>query len=191
MNTLEAIYQRRSIRKFKAKKVPASLIEKMLEAATQAPSATNRQPWRFVVLEGVKKNDVVEILLKRIARWKRWKAPIRGATATAELMRQASTVILVFNAESRKNGAIKVFSSILDVLYVQSIGGAIQTMLLAAEEFGLGTVWLGYVFLAAKGICRYVGKKEQLVAAVAVGYPNESPPPRPRKKWREVTDWLN
>lgn len=191
MNTIDAIYQRRSIRKFKAKKVPAELLEKMLEAAIKAPSAMNRQPWRFVVLEGNKKNELVDILLKRIARWKRWKAPVGGAAASAELIRQASAVILVFNAESRKNGFIKGFSTVLDVLYVQSIGGAIQTMLLAAQEFGLGTLWIGYVFLAAKDICRYVGKNEQLIAAVAVGYPNESPPPRPRKQLSEVTKWLN
>ena len=191
MNTIDAIYQRRSIRKFKTEKVPAELIEKILEAATQAPSPANRQPWRFVVLEGGKKNEVGEILLKRIARWKRWKAPVGSAAASAEYIKQASAVILVFNAESRKNGILKVFSTVIDVLYIQSIGGAIQTMLLAAAELGLGTLWVGYVFLAAKDICRYVGKNQELIAAVAVGYPNESPPPRPRKKWREVTEWLN
>jgi nitroreductase len=189
VNTIDAIYQRRSIRKFTAKKVPAELIEKMLAAATKAPSATNRQPWRFVVLEGDKKNDVADILLRRVSGLERWKAPVPGAMATAKLMRQAPVVILVFNAASRKNGAIKGPSTVLDVMNIQSIGGAIQTMLLTAHELGLGTVWLGYVFLVAKKICRYVGKNEQLIAAVAVGYPDESPPPRPRKDWQEVTDW--
>jgi nitroreductase len=189
MNTLDAIYQRRSIRKFRPEKVPADLIEKMLEAATKAPSATNRQPWRFVVLEGDRKNDVVEIFSKRVSGLERWKAPVPGAMTTAKLMKQAPVVILVFNAASRKNRAIKGPSTMLDVMNIQSIGGSIQTMLLAAQELGLGTVWLGYVFLVAKKICRYVGKNEQLIAAVAVGYPDESPDPRPRKNWREVTDW--
>lgn len=191
MNTIDAIYQRRSIRKFTDAKIPAELIEKMLDAATRAPSATNRQPWRFVVLEGGKKDEVVELLVKRVARLKRLKTLVAGAAATTALMKRAPVLILVFNAESRKRSPIRLFSTILDVLYIQSIGGAIQTMLLAAQELGLGTVWLGYVFLAARSIGKSVGKKQQLIAAVAVGYPDESPAARPKKDWREVTEWFD
>jgi nitroreductase len=190
MNTLDAIYQRRSIRRFKADAVPAELIEKMLEAATKAPSATNTQPWRFVVLEGAKKDAVVEIMSKRLVRLRWFKRLVRGAAPTAALMKRAPVLILVFNGASRRQGLVKIVSSIVDVMNIQSIGGSVQTMLLAAHELGLGTVWLGFVFLAAKGIGKYVGRREQLIAAVAVGYPDESPAPRPRKDWREVTEWL-
>ncbi len=190
MDTLDAIYSRRSIRKFTDAKVPAELIEKMLEAATKAPSSTNRQPWRFVVLEGAKKDEVVAILVKRVVRLKRFKTLISGAAATTNLMQSAPVLILVFNGASRKRGLIRPLSTIVNVLDVQSIGGSIQTMLLAAQELGLGTVWLGYVFLAARKIGQAVGKKEQLIAAVAVGYPHESPSPRPRKNWQDVTEWF-
>ncbi len=52
MNTFEAIAARRSIRGFQDKPVPRALIEQVLQAAVQAPSGKNRQPWRFVVVEG-------------------------------------------------------------------------------------------------------------------------------------------
>ena len=46
----EAIQQRRSIRKFRDEPVPTEMINELLEAARLAPSASNRQPWRFIVV---------------------------------------------------------------------------------------------------------------------------------------------
>ena len=191
MNTLEAIYNRRSIRKFKQDSVPAELMEKLLGAATQAPSAMNRQPWRFVVLEGRKKDELVELFQKKLIKLKKLSKSISAAEATAEHMKQAPVLLLVFNAESRAKGLLSFFSTALDVMYIQSVGAAIQTILLAAEELGLGTLWIGHVFFAAKEICRYVNKNEELIAAVSVGYKDEEPQARPRKNWNEVTQWLH
>lgn len=56
MDISQAISQRRSIRRFEDKPVPRELIEKILYAATLAPSGKNAQPWRFIVLEGKKKD---------------------------------------------------------------------------------------------------------------------------------------
>ena len=190
MNTIEAIYQRRSIRKFNTDKVPRELIEKILEAATQAPSAMNKQPWRFVVLEGAKKDELISIFQKKVEKLARLKNNIGYARVTAEHMKQAPALILVFNAESKAKGLFKVFSSVMDVLYIQSIGGAIQTMLLAAQELGLGTLWMGHIFYAVKEIGKYVDKNEELIAAVSVGYADETPQARPRRNWREITEWL-
>ena len=61
MNTLEAIAQRRSIRKYKEAPVPDELIEKVLAAATQAPSGMNRQPWHFVVVKEDKRMEMTQI----------------------------------------------------------------------------------------------------------------------------------
>jgi nitroreductase len=52
METMEAISRRRSIRRFTDAPVPRELVEKVLAAEILAPSAKNRQPWRFIVLEG-------------------------------------------------------------------------------------------------------------------------------------------
>lgn len=76
------------------------------------------------------------------------------------------------------------------VMHIQSIGGAIQTMLLAAQELGLGTLWIGHIFYAGKKITDYVKKNEELVAAISVGYADEVPQATSRKSWAEVTEWL-
>lgn len=105
-------------------------------------------------------------------------------------MKQAPVLILIFNSESKAKGLYKIFSSAMDVLYIQSIGGAIQTMLLAAQDYGLGTLWIGHIFYAVKEICKFANKNEELIAAVSIGYADEDPKPRPRMKWTEVTQWL-
>src|SRR3989338_43587 len=62
MNILTAIYRRRSIRDFQDKPVPRELLEKLVDAATQAPSAENEQPWHFTVVEDrVIKKQIGEI----------------------------------------------------------------------------------------------------------------------------------
>jgi nitroreductase len=77
-----------------------------------------------------------------------------------------------------------------NVVDVQSIGGAIQTMLLAAHELGLGTLWICDVFYAYDGLREWLGRKEQMIAAVSIGYADEAPEARPRKPWQEVTEWV-
>ena len=190
MSVLEAIYQRRSIRKFKSDAVPRELIESILDAATKAPSAMNRQPWRFVILEGAKKDELVEIFKRKISKLKKLHKGAGFAEATADNMKQAPVLILVFNSESKIKGFFRLFSTAMDVLHIQSIGGSIQTMLLAARELGLGTLWIGHIFFAVKEISRFVNKNEELIAAVAIGYADETPGERPRKTWKEVTEWL-
>ncbi|MCK4374337.1 MAG: nitroreductase family protein, partial [Candidatus Brocadiae bacterium] len=71
-----------------------------------------------------------------------------------------------------------------------SIGGAIQTMLLAAQEVGLGTLWICDVFYAYEELRAWLGRGDQMVAAVSLGYADEAPGPRPRRPWQEVTEWL-
>ena len=63
-------------------------------------------------------------------------------------------------------------------------------MLLAAQELGLGSLWICDVFAAYEGLCRWLGEKSALIAAVSLGYPAESPSARPRKPVSEVTRWL-
>ena len=70
MNTLEAIAARRSIRKFKDQPLPDEMIKTILKAATQAPSGKNRQPWRFVVVQGERRAEMVRILREGVAREK-------------------------------------------------------------------------------------------------------------------------
>src|SRR5665647_338608 len=63
--TLKTIYERRAVRKYKDKPVDKEVIEKILDAGRMAPSAINRQPWKFYILT---KKDVIQSLSKEIAK---------------------------------------------------------------------------------------------------------------------------
>jgi nitroreductase len=65
----------------------------------------------------------------------------------------------------------------------------IQTMLLAAEALGLGTLWIADILYAYPLIREWLGRGEELVAAVSVGYPDESPAARSRMTVAELTEW--
>jgi nitroreductase len=77
-----------------------------------------------------------------------------------------------------------------DVVNIQSIGAAIQNMLLAAQDLGVGSLWICDVFYAYEELCAWLGEQGQMIAAVSLGYADESPEARSRKPVGEVTRWL-
>jgi nitroreductase len=191
MNTLEAIAQRRSIRKYKEAPVPDELIEKVLTAATQAPSGMNRQPWHFVVVKEDKRMEMTRLMREGIQKAKDAGINIASSPGTARIMDLAPVTIFVFNTDRlNEDQGWTPIDRIMNVMDVQSIGAAIQNMLLAAHELGLGALWIGDVFYAYDELCAWMGETHQMIAAVALGYPDEEPPARPRKAVDDVTTWL-
>ncbi len=188
MNTLEAIERRRSIRRFKSAPFSRETIEKLLHAATQSPSAKNRQPWRFVVVESERyRAQMVRIMRSKIDYLKEKGLETGSSEWSAKAMSEAPVTIFVFNGESI-NDTSEVSWSLVDV---QSIGAAIQNMLLAAQEMDLGSLWICDVYYAYEDLCHWLGRDDQMIAAVSIGYPDEAPGPRPRRPWEEVTTWLD
>ena len=187
MNTLDAIAARRSIRKFKDIPIPEEMLQTILEAGIQAPSACNRQPWQFIIVQGEKKVKMLRIMRDRIARDKARGEDIGSSEWSAHVMEEAPVTVFVFNPEGlrpwRKHTVEQMF---MDVLDIQSIGAAIQNMLLAAEDQGLGSLWICDVFIAYKKLCKWLGEKGELIAAVSFGYADESPAARPRKPMSKV-----
>jgi nitroreductase len=187
METLEAIRQRRSIREFQNEPVPQKSIEAILELAMKAPSGKNRQPWRFVVLQHKQKDEFVTVMTNAISLRRQQGLDIGSSKLSLKAIKQAPVVILVFNAFSHSEKDYNHFKLLTDT---QSIGAAIQTMILAAQDVGLGTLWICDIFYSEREICSWLNRSDELVAAVAMGYANQSPSPRPRKLWNEVTAWM-
>lgn len=77
-----------------------------------------------------------------------------------------------------------------EVVDIQSIGAAIQNMLLAAQALGLGSLWICDVFYAYEELINWLDETSQMIAAVSFGYPDEQPAARPRKPINEVTRWI-
>jgi len=186
VNTLEAIAGRRSIRQFKEIPLSDDVLKQILEAGTQAPSGKNRQPWRFVVVKEAKRAEMIRIMRKAIAREKEQGEDTGSSEWTANSMEQASVTVFVFNGYAEREEAHTVW----DVVDGQSIGAAIQNMLLAAHDLGVGSLWICDVFYAYNELCDWLGQTHAMIAAVSLGYPDEDPPARPRQSVAEVTEWF-
>jgi nitroreductase len=191
MNTLKAIAQRRSIRKFKDTPVPEEAIRQILTAATQAPSGKNRQPWRFYVVCEDMRAEMVRILRQGIARVEGEGGDPGSSKWTANVMEGAPVTVFIFNPHAEHpRGKTTLDNSVWDIVDGQSIGAAIQNMCLAALELGLGSLWICDVFYAYEELCAWLSETHQMIAALSLGYPDESPDPRPRKSVDEVTEWV-
>jgi nitroreductase len=191
MNTLEAIAQRRSIRRFKSDAIPDKVLQEILTAGTQAPSSKNRQPWRFVVVTGEKRTEMMRVLRDGIAQTRARGEDPGSAEWTVDVMEQAPVTIFVFNPHGLRPWLAHSIEQMFQALVnTQSIGAAIQNMLLAAQDLGVGSLWICDVFEAYDELCQWLGEPGQMVAAVSLGYADESPGARSRKPVSEVTRWL-
>lgn len=189
LETLQAIADRRSVRRYTTEPIPRETLEQILSATVQAPSAKNQQPWRFVVLEGTAARELAQIMKRTAGRLTEAGEDIGSLAWTAAVVAQAPVTVLVYDAAPPGDIAAQFHDDYRFVM-LQSIGGAIQTMLLAAQALGLGSLWICDVLYCEDEIDAWVGHAaDKLVAAVSLGYADEAPRARPRRPWQEVTEW--
>lgn len=176
MKLKETIEYRRSIRKYKDMDVSNKLIEDLVDCARLAPSAKNRQPWKFLVIRNITKNQIADIMLERekILKTK------NSVKATAKVIKEAPILILVF----------KKYDDNFIIGDSLSIGGAIENICLRATDLGLGSLWIRDIVYTQKEIAKLVGYEDmELISAISIGYPDENPKQRPRKELNEVLEW--
>jgi len=187
MEPLDVIATRCSIRKFKPDPIPEETLQAILRAALQAPSGKNRQPWRLVVVKEDKRAEMVRILREGIARRKAEGDDPGSSEGSARVMEQAPVTVFFFNPGGvRPWLAHSIDQNFTELVDTQSIGAAIQNMLLAAKALGLGSLWICDVFYAYEELCDWLGEKGAMIAAVCLGYPDETPAPRSRKPFDQV-----
>ena len=186
--TLRSIRDRRSVRLFTEQPVSEEDLTVILEAANKAPSAHNQQSWRFVILRNEKKHALAELvtgratdfprpscILLRMASRSIISAPVVIAVAnTGELIRHGSELFQVDQEAAR---------DFFRTMEIQSSAAAVENLLLAATSLGLGSVWLGILFLMKKDVLTFLGEPEgEFMAVIPVGYPvkaTEGPKKRP------------
>lgn len=185
MELNDAIKNRRSIRKYKNIDIPINIIEDLIESARLAPSAKNRQPWEFMIVKGKVKNEIADIMLEQLKQSNvSLERKIYNANssvkATAYIMKEAPILILVFKP-NEDNWIIG------DSL---SIGAAIEHICLRATDLELGSLWIRDIVYTQKEIAKLVGKDDmELISAISIGYPDEKPKQRARKKLNEIMEW--
>ncbi len=161
MDTMDCIYTRRSIRKYKDIPVEWELIGRVVEAGSFAPTAGNIQDYRFiVVLDETKRKSIAEACLQQY-----WM--------------ESAPVIIIACAEIKK--AQVFYGTRGERLYnIQNVAAAMENMLLAANNFGLGACWVGAFDEAmVKRICR-IPDYARPHAILTLGHPDEVPP-RPQQ----------
>lgn len=123
MSLYDFILKRRSIRRFRQEPIPYSILEKLVNAARVAPSAGNLQPLEYIIVDD--KGTCAEIFLNL-----RWAAYIAPRGTPPEGKRPTAYIVVLVN----KN--IKVKN------YERDVGAAVENILLAALEQGVGTCWI-------------------------------------------------
>ena len=152
MDVLKAIERRRSVRNYLNKEVEEDKLSLILEAARQAPSASNRQEWRFVIVGD-----------------KQTKAKLCQAAKNQEFVNEAPIVIAC--CAQTDNHVMTCGQA----CYVIDLAIAIDHMTLAAVELGLGTCWIGAFYEEEVKKILDIPKDIRVVEMLALGYPAKEP----------------
>lgn len=173
---------RRSIRRYQTRPIPRTVIEEILEAAIWAPSAHNRQPWRFCVIT----EDATKLALSRRMGTK-WRRDLRADNADpafierrvsvshARITGAAALIVLALSMEEMDQYADAQRDHAEWVMAVQSVALAGQNLLLAAHHHGLGACWMCAPLFAPDLVCDVLDLPSdwQPQALITLGYAAE------------------
>lgn len=189
--TLQSIEKRHSVRSFTAQDVADDLVNILLHAANEAPSAHNQQPWHFIVIRNKKKQELAHLVTSGAARFPK-PASVLLRMAAKSIM-NAPVVIAVANTGELIERGTQLFKiekemakDFFRTMEIQSSAAAVENLLLSATSLGLSTVWLGILFLMKDDVLDFLKEpKGEFMAVVPVGYAAR-PTTGPQKKPLEM-----
>jgi len=158
MDIFETIAARRSIRKYKAEPIAEIQLGKILEAARLAPSAGNKQPWRFVVVQD-----------------KNRKAHLAKAADDQSFLKNAAAIVV---AAADPHISAKWHEK--DTMI------ALEHIVLAATALGYGTCWIGAFDADEVKSLLKIPERMTIIALLPIGVPDEKPRPTLRKDFHEI-----
>jgi coenzyme F420-0:L-glutamate ligase/coenzyme F420-1:gamma-L-glutamate ligase len=188
--TLEAaIAGRRSVRQFSARPVERALVEEAIAAACLAPAPHHSRPWRFVILSADARAALTE------AMGKRWQHDLRRdgvvearirpllERSRARLAAAPALVLAAVLGEAQRAWPDGRGQRAEELMFAQSMGAALQNLMLAAHARGLGSYWLSAPLFCPEAVRRALSLPAgfQPQALIALGYPKRGLrlPPRP------------
>jgi len=168
VDVFSAIKKRRSIRNYLPKEVEREKLERILEAGRLAPSARNRQEWRFIVVISKEKREEL----------------VREASPHQPFMLSAPVIIVAYTL-----GKDYVMRCGVPAHYID-IAIALTHMHLQAVEEGLGTCWIGSFYQDKVKKVLNLPEDAEVVQLMTLGYPAEDPPERPRLPLKEIVKYF-
>lgn len=191
---MKEINDRRSIRKYKDNAINKADIEIILKAGLLAPSAKNRQPWKYYVYVGDEKDKLLECMERGLLRERdgikllpNSQNGLPDAFNTLRIMREAPILIIIENTNGVSlYSKIDTDNRVTEICDTLSIGASVQNILLTATELGYGTLWIANTCFAYDELVNFIDIKGQLVGAISLGISDEMPNQRPRKQFEDV-----
>jgi F420 biosynthesis protein FbiB-like protein len=190
---------RRSIRRYRAEPIPREMIDRLLEAAIWAPSAHNRQPWRFAVVatpgakerlasamgdrlraDRLRDGDPIDAIERD---FRRSRARIVGAPLV--LVACLSMRDMDLYPDERRAAAERTMA-------IQSVAASIQNLLLAAHALGLGACWMCAPLFCPDTVSAALGLPDdwEAQALITLGYPADAGKPPSRISVEATTLYL-
>ncbi len=189
MDAMEAIVSRRSVRRFAPREVPRDLVRELLAAACAAPAPHHSRPWRFVELGLESRPRLAEAMADA------WRADLeadrqplevieRSLTRSRRQLAEAPLLLLAcLEQEGARRWPDRRRRRAERDMYLQSLGAALQNLLLAAHARGLGGYLKSAPLFCQSAVAQALDLPSgwQPAFLVLLGYPAEGfqPPPRP------------
>ena len=173
------VLSRTSVRHYEERGIPDQDILSMVEAARQAPSAENAQPWRFVAVRSPAAREALS------------RACFSGIFSATRFAARAPLLIALCAERSR---LVEAGKSIKDrAMYQLDCGIAGEHLVLQAAELGLGTCWIGWFNRRAAKRALGAPWHVRVVSLIAVGYPRNTGAPAQRRPRRPLSSllWLD
>jgi len=172
------VQSRRSIRRFLPEPVDREKILACLEAARLAPSAENAQTWRFVVIDDPELKE------------KFGRAAFSGIYSMTKFAVQAPVLVLILaKLDIKANRLGRQIQGI--PFFLLDIGIAGEHIVLQAEEWGLGTCWIGWFNIRAARKFFRIPRRYKIVSLIAMGTPGSRPPKERARKPLDEISWFN
>lgn len=177
---IKEIRTRRSIRKYKDKPVDDEKITQMLESARLAPSGSNTQPWHFIVV----KSESGRQKLAKAAHNQEWmlSAPV-FVVCVADVRSRIEESAEVHLTENSPEPDLKQI--------IRDTSISVEHILLEADSLGLGTCWVAWFTQQDIRPILNIPEDKYVVGIITIGYADEAPNARPRKKLEEITHYEN
>lgn len=198
----EAMWTQRAIRRWEEKPVPDELLVRLVEAATRAPSGSNTQPWRFIVVRDEARRRAIGGFLR--AKYEANSA-LRGYLERAGERADRTDRLMLRGARDLFTGLDRAPALVVPCLYRctspvtdmnsllagSSIYQAVQNLLLAARGLGLGSVMTTFQQLIEPELREllHIPADARPVALIPVGYPAANFGPVNRRPVQDVLDW--